>query len=252
MMKYIRFLHEGSINYGKLDKEEIIVLDRSYLEEGCQPNGELLRLEEVKILAPVQPSKVVCIGLNYSKHIEEMGDTRHEDPIIFIKPATTVIGPEDEIISPAMSQQVEHEAELAVIIGKTMKDVPEEKVNEFIFGYTCGNDVTARDLQRKDGQWTRSKGFDTFCPLGPWVVTDLDTSHLEVRALLNGEVKQTSNTQYFLNPVAKLVSFISQVMTLLPGDVIMTGTPEGVSPMKSGDEIVIQVEGIGELRNSMR
>lgn len=251
-MKYIRFLHEGSIQFGTLEEERITVLNRSFLEKESQPTGQTLNLKEVQLLAPVQPSKVVCIGLNYAKHIAEFGGTKPEEPVIFIKPNTSVIGPEAEIIAPAMSQQVDHEAELAVVIGKTAKEVSEDKAFDYIFGYTCGNDVTARDLQRKDGQWTRGKGFDTFCPLGPWIVTELDPSHLEIRALLNGKVKQASNTQYFLNSVAKLVSFVSQVMTLLPGDVIMTGTPEGVSPMKSGDEIVVQVEGIGELRNRIR
>lgn len=251
-MKYIRFIHEGAIRFGTLDGEKITVLDRSFLEKKNLPTGQILTFKDVQLLAPVHPSKVVCIGLNYAKHIAEFGGSKPEDPIIFIKPNTSVIGPEAEIIAPAMSQQVDHEAELAVVIGKTAKDISEDKAFDYIFGYTCGNDVTARDLQRKDGQWTRGKGFDTFCPLGPWIVTDLDPNHLDVRAILNGKVKQSSNTQYFLNPITKLVSFISQVMTLLPGDVILTGTPEGVSPMKSGDEIVVQVEGIGELRNRIR
>ena len=251
-MKYIRFLHEGSIQFGILEEEKISVLDRSFLDKESQTTGKTLKLSEVQLLAPVHPSKVVCIGLNYSKHIEEFGNKQPEEPIIFIKPSTAVIGPEAEIIYPTISRQVDHEAELAVVIGKTAKDVPEEKAFDYIFGYTCGNDVTARDLQRKDGQWTRGKGFDTFCPVGPWIVTQLDPSHLEIRALLNGKVKQSSNTRYFLNPIGKLIHFISQVMTLLPGDIIMTGTPEGVGPMESGDEIVVQIEGIGELRNRIR
>lgn len=251
-MKYVRFYYEGEVQFGTLDEGLITVLDRSFLEKENRPTGTTLNLKEVQLLAPVQPSKVVCIGLNYAKHIAEFGGNKPEDPIIFIKPSTSVIGPGAEIIAPAMSQQVDHEAELVVVIGKTTKDVSEDKAFDYIFGYTCGNDVTARDLQRIDGQWTRGKGFDTFCPLGPWIVTDLDPSHLDIRAILNGKVQQSSNIQYFLNPIAKLVSFISQVMTLLPGDVIMTGTPEGVSPMKSGDEIVVQIEGIGELRNRIR
>ncbi|AHF06696.1 fumarylacetoacetate hydrolase family protein [Desulfitobacterium metallireducens] len=251
-MKYVRFFYEEKIQFGILDEGIITVIDRSFLEKGNLPTGTTLSLKEVQLLAPVQPSKVICIGLNYAKHIAEFGGSKPEDPIIFIKPSTSVIGPEEEIVAPAMSQQVDHEAELAVVIGKTAKDIKEDQAYDYIFGYTCGNDVTARDLQRIDGQWTRGKGFDTFCPLGPWIVTDLDPSHLDIRAILNGKVKQSSNTQYFLNPIAKLVSFISQVMTLLPGDVIMTGTPEGVSPMKPGDEIVVRVEGIGELRNRIR
>lgn len=251
-MKYVRFFYEEAIQFGMLDGERVTVLDRSFLEKGHQSTGKILNLMDIQLLAPVQPSKVVCIGLNYAKHIAEWGGSKPEDPIIFIKPSTSVIGPNDHIVLPTISQQVDHEAELAVVIGKKAKDVREDQAYDYIFGYTCGNDVTARDLQRKDGQWTRGKGFDTFCPLGPWIVDNLDPSRLDVRAVLNGEVKQSSNTQYFLNPIPKLVSFISQVMTLLPGDVIMTGTPEGVGPMKSGDEIVVQVEGIGELRNCIR
>lgn len=252
-MKYVRFLYEGTLQFGMMqDEETIAVLDRSFLDNGNQPTGHSLRLQEVQLCAPVQPSKVVCVGLNYAKHIAEFGGSKPQNPILFIKPSTSVIGPDEEIILPPMSQHVDHEAELAVVIGKTAKNVPEAQAFDAIFGYTCGNDVTARDLQHLDGQWTRGKGFDTFCPLGPWIVTELDPSHCDVRAILNGQVKQSSNTQYFLNSVPKLVSFISQVMTLLPGDVILTGTPEGVSPMNSGDQIVVQIEGIGELRNRIR
>lgn len=251
-MKYVRFFYAGAVQYGMLNEEIITVLDRSFLEKEHQPIGITLNLNEVRLLAPVQPSKVVCIGLNYAKHIAEFGGNNPEDPIIFIKPSTSVIGPEAEIVVPKMSQHIDHEAELAVIIGKSAKEVMAAEAYDYIFGYTCGNDVTARDLQRIDGQWTRGKSFDTFCPLGPWIVTDLDPSHLDIQALLNGKVMQSSNTKYFLNPVAKLVSYISHIMTLLPGDVIMTGTPEGVSPMKSGDEIVVRIEGIGKLRNRIR
>lgn len=251
-MKYVRFLYEEKVQFGNLDEGIIRVLDRDFLEAESKPTGTTLSLKDVQLLAPVQPSKVVCVGLNYAKHIAEFGGSKPEDPIIFIKPSTSVIGPEAEIVVPEMSQQVDHEAELVVVIGKSAKDISEEQAFDYIFGYTCGNDVTARDLQRIDGQWTRGKSFDTFCPLGPWIVTDLDPSHLDICAILNGKVKQSSNTYYFLNPIAKLVSFISQVMTLLPGDVIMTGTPEGVSPMKPGDEIVVQIEGVGELRNRIR
>lgn len=175
-----------------------------------------------------------------------------EDPVIFIKPQTCVIGPEDEIIYPKISQQVDYEGELAVIIGKTIKDVSEKDAEEAIFGYTCANDVTARDLQKKDGQWTRGKSFDTFCPIGPWVVTELNPSQLDIQSLLNGGIKQSSNTQYFITSVPKLVSFISQVMTLYPGDVVLTGTPEGVGPMQPGDEVIVRIQSIGELRNIVK
>jgi 2-keto-4-pentenoate hydratase/2-oxohepta-3-ene-1,7-dioic acid hydratase in catechol pathway len=250
-MKYIRFLYREEVCFGEVEDDNVFILDRSYLDEGHKRTEATVKLNEVRLLTPVQPSKIICIGLNYAKHIEELGHTLHEDPVIFLKPLTTLIGPEDEILLPKMSQQVEYEAELVVVIGKTLKDVPEDQVLDSIFGYTCGNDVTARDLQRKDGQWTRSKGFDTFCPIGPYIVPDLNPSNLEIRSILNGEIKQSSNTEYFINSVPKLVSYISQIMTLSPGDVIMTGTPEGVGPMKSGDEISIQIEGIGELHNTV-
>lgn len=251
-MKFIRFLHRKDVYFGELEGENVYILDRSYLDEDCKRTEVSVKLNEVRLLAPVQPTKIICIGLNYAKHIEELGYILHEDPVIFLKPLTTLIGPEDEIILPKMSQHVEYEAELVVVIGKTLKDAPEAVVLDSIFGYTCGNDVTARDLQRKDGQWTRSKGFDTFCPIGPYIVTDLDSSNLRIRSVLNGVVKQSSNTENFINSIPKLVSYISQIMTLNPGDVIMTGTPEGVGPMKSGDEISIQIEGIGELHNTVR
>jgi 2-keto-4-pentenoate hydratase/2-oxohepta-3-ene-1,7-dioic acid hydratase in catechol pathway len=248
-MKYIRFSHHEKVYFGELEGETVFVLDQSFFEPGFQRTDVQYNLNEVKLLTPVQPSKILCIGLNYAKHIVELGHDHHEDPVIFLKPLTTLIGPEEEIVIPSMSKQVEYEGELVVVIGKTLKNVPEAQVFDSIFGYTCGNDVTARDLQRKDGQWTRSKGFDTFCPMGPWIVTDLDPSKLEIRAILNGEVKQSSNTEYLIHTIPKLVSYISQIMTLYPGDVIMTGTPEGVGPMNAGDEISIQIEGIGGLRN---
>lgn len=251
-MKIVRFQYQGNVCYGEIEGEKIFLLNHTYLDENYKRTGVIVNLSEVKLLTPVEPSKIICIGLNYAKHIEELGHTLHDDPVLFLKPLTALIGPEDEVLLPKMSERVEYEAELVVVIGKAMKDVPEDKVFDSIFGYTCGNDVTARDLQRKDGQWTRSKGFDTFCPIGPWIVTDLDPGQLEIRSILNGEIKQSSSTKYFINTVPKLVSFISQVMTLNPGDIIMTGTPEGVGPMQSGDEIVIQVEGIGELRNTVR
>lgn len=251
-MKYIRFKYEDKVCFGLLEGDKINILDRSYFENGWQKTGQAISIENVRLLAPVEPSKIVCIGLNYAKHIEELGHAFHEDPVIFLKPTTTLIGPEEEILIPAMSQQVEYEAELVVVVGKTAKNISETEAEDYIFGYTCGNDVTARDLQKKDGQWTRSKGFDTFCPIGPWIVSGLEPENLSIRSLLNGEVRQSSNTQNLINSVPKLVSYISQIMTLNPGDLIMTGTPEGVGPMKSGDVISVHIEGIGELRNRVR
>jgi len=252
-MKYVRLMtNEKEIRYGVLEGEQVRLLDRSFLDSNSKPTNACIPLDTVTLLAPVEPSKVICVGLNYALHIKEMNHSLPEDPVIFLKAPTCIIGPEAEIIYPKISQQVDYEAELAVVIGDTIKDVTEEEAAQAIFGYTCANDVTARDLQKKDGQWTRGKSFDTFCPIGPWVVTDLDPSRLEIQLLLNGEVKQSSNTRFFITSVPKLVSYISQVMTLKPGDIVLTGTPEGVGPMQSGDEVVVRIQAIGELHNILK
>lgn len=252
-MKYVRLMNrDKEIRYGVIEGEKVRLLDGTFLDPNSKPIDTWLPLDGVTLLAPVVPSKVICVGLNYALHIKEMNHTLPEDPVIFMKAPTSVIGPEAEIIYPKISQRVDYEAELAVIIGGTIKDVTEVEAAKAIFGYTCANDVTARDLQKKDGQWTRGKSFDTFCPIGPWVVTDIDPSQLEIQLLLNGEVKQSSNTKYFITSVPKLVSFISQVMTLYPGDVVLTGTPEGVGPMQSGDEVIVKIQAIGELHNTLK
>jgi 2-keto-4-pentenoate hydratase/2-oxohepta-3-ene-1,7-dioic acid hydratase in catechol pathway len=252
-VKYVRFANlDNEIRYGFMEGEKVRLLDGSFLDPESKPTDTLLSLDEVTMLAPVEPNKVVCVGLNYLKHIQEMKHSLPEDPVIFMKAQTSIIGPNTEIIYPKISQRVDYEAELGVIIGRTIKDVSEDEAAKAIFGYTCANDVTARDLQKKDGQWTRGKSFDTFCPIGPWVVTDIDPSHLDIQLLLNGEVKQSSNTRFFINSVPKLVSFISQVMTFYPGDVVLTGTPEGVGPMQVGDEVIVKIQNIGELRNYLK
>ena len=252
-MKYARFMNsDNEIRYGCIQGEKIQLLDRNFLDPLSQLTSQWLSLDEITLVAPVQPSKVVCVGLNYALHIKELNHAIPEKPVIFIKSPTCVIGPDDEIIYPKMSQRVDYEAELAVVIGTTIKDVTEVEAAKGIFGYTCANDVTARDLQKVDGQWTRAKSFDTFCPIGPWIVTDVDPSELDVQLLLNGVVQQSSNTRNFITSVPKLVSFISQVMTLFPGDVILTGTPEGVGPMQPGDEVIVKIETIGQLRNTLK
>lgn len=252
-MKYVRFMNdEKEICYGLVEGGKVRLLDRSFLDSKSKSIEAWIPLDEVTLLAPVDPRKVVCVGLNYALHIQEMKHTLPEDPVIFMKPHSSVIGPDAQISYPKISQRVDYEAELAVIIGEIIKDASEEEALKAIFGYTCANDVTARDLQKKDGQWTRGKSFDTFCPLGPWVVTDIDPSNLDIQLLLNGEVKQSSNTHQFINSIPKLVSFISQVMTLYPGDVVLTGTPEGVGPMKPGDEVIVRIQSIGELRNTIK
>jgi 2-keto-4-pentenoate hydratase/2-oxohepta-3-ene-1,7-dioic acid hydratase in catechol pathway len=219
--------------------------------ENPVPTGEDVPLAQVRLLAPVIPSKVVAIGKNYLEHAEEMGGPVPEEPIIFLKPSTSVIGPDDPIPYPRISERVDHEGELAIVIGRLARRVKAEEAGKFILGYTCGNDVTARDLQLKDGQWSRAKGFDGFCPLGPWVETQLDPTDVEVLCRVNGDVRQNARTSQLTFGPATLVEFITQVMTLLPGDVILTGTPAGVSPVQPGDKIEVDIEGIGVLANEV-
>src|SRR3979490_3242636 len=211
--------------------------------------GRQWPLAEVRLLAPILASKVVCIGKNYAAHAAEMGGEAPPDPVIFLKPNTAIVGPGVPIQLPADANPVHFEGELAAVIGRPCKDVPAARVAENILGYTVANDVTARDQQRKDGQWTRAKGPDTFCPAGPWIVTDAHTSDLELRTEVNGEVRQHSRTSLMMHDVGAIVEFISAVMTLLPGDLILTGTPDGVAPIEHGDTLSITVEEIGTLSN---
>ena len=214
--------------------------------------GQSYPVADVRLLAPVLPTKVVAIGKNYADHAREMGGEPPDEPVIFLKPSTSVIGPGDPIVRPEGVGRVDFEGELAVVIGRLCRDVPPERVSEVIFGYTCANDVTARDLQAKDGQWTRAKGFDTFCPLGPWIETDLDPSGLSLVTRRDGEVVQDGTTADMVHKVAALVSHASKAFTLLPGDVILTGTPAGVGPFVAGDVIEVEITGLGILRNGSR
>jgi 2-keto-4-pentenoate hydratase/2-oxohepta-3-ene-1,7-dioic acid hydratase in catechol pathway len=214
--------------------------------------GDRFAIGDVRLLAPILPSKVLAVGRNYAAHAAELGNDVPERPLIFLKPSTSVIGTGDVIRLPADSQQVEHEAELALVIGKVAKDVPRERALEVVFGYTCANDVTARDQQRADVQFTRAKGYDSFCPIGPWIQTDFDPSAVRVRCLVNGEVTQDGNTRDMIFDIATIVSFMSHVMTLVPGDVILTGTPEGVGPIVDQDTVTVAIDGIGELVNPVR
>ncbi len=203
-------------------------------------------------LAPCVPSKIIAVGRNYVEHAREHGAEVPSEPLIFLKPPSAVIGPGSPIRLPPQSRQVEHEAELAVVIGRRGKDIPEREAWAYVLGVTCGNDVTARDLQRRDGQWTRSKGFDTFCPLGPWIVTHLsleEISNAEILCRVNGEIRQRGNTREMVFPIPVLIAYISSVMTLELGDVILTGTPAGVGPLRPGDWVEVEVQGIGVLRN---
>jgi 2-keto-4-pentenoate hydratase/2-oxohepta-3-ene-1,7-dioic acid hydratase in catechol pathway len=250
-MRIVRFEQEGRSGYGILEGEQISVLWGTPYNDGLKnTTGEIMSLPEVTLLAPCEPSKIVALGLNYRDHALEFGHPIPEEPLIFLKPSTAVIGPDEDIRYPAMSRRVDYEAELAVVIGRTCSNVQEVEAWDYILGYTCINDVTARDLQQKDGQWTRAKGFDTFAPLGPWIETEIaNPGNLTVEAYLNGERRQHSSTQNLIFGVAAQVAFISRIMTLLPGDVIATGTPSGIGPMQPGDAVEIRVEGVGTLRN---
>ncbi|WP_067544839.1 fumarylacetoacetate hydrolase family protein [Nocardia crassostreae] len=211
--------------------------------------GRSWQLADVRLLAPILASKVICIGKNYAAHAAEMGGPAPADPVIFMKPNTSIVGPNAPIILPPSSSQVDYEGELAIVIGRPCKDVPAARAKDVILGYTVANDVTARDQQRQDGQWTRAKGYDTFCPLGPWIETALDPSDLEIVTELDGQVKQRSRTSLLLHDIPKLIEWVTTVMTLLPGDVILTGTPEGVGPVQAGQTVSVTVEGIGTLTN---
>lgn len=211
--------------------------------------GRSWPLADVRLLAPILASKVICVGKNYAAHAAEMGGVAPEEPVIFMKPSTSIIGPNAPILLPSNSSQVDYEGELAVVIGRPCKDVPAARAKDVVLGYTVANDVTARDQQKQDGQWTRAKGYDTFCPLGPWIETTADPADLEIVTELDGEVRQRSNTSLLLHDIPALIEWVSAVMTLLPGDVILTGTPEGVGPMNSGQNVSVTVSGIGTLTN---
>ena len=238
--------------FGVVEGDEISVIQGDPMYSGVTQIGKKVELSNVRLLAPVIPrSKVVCVGKNYSDHAKEMGGEVPAEPIIFIKPNTSVIGPGDTIVWPAMSERIDHEAELAIVIGRLCKDVPAERVNEVIFGYTLANDVTARDLQKSDGQWSRAKGFDTFCPLGPWIDTDFIPGKQRISASVDGELKQDAHLSDMIFDVTRIVTFVSEVMTLLPGDVILTGTPAGIGPMPEKSTVTVAVEGLGELTNKV-
>ena len=247
-MIFLRFESHGEPQYGILDRHQVTTISPhpfGAYEEMEDP----VPLADVRILPPVLPTKIIAVGVNYKAHGKEMGHDLPVEPLIFLKPASSVIGSMDPIVFPKMSSRVDHEAELAVVIKKRAKNVPEAQALDFVLGYTCFNDVTARDLQKKDGQWTRAKGFDTFSSIGPWIVTDLDASNLTLECYLNGALKQKGTTRDMVFGVSKLVSYVSGIMTLEAGDVIATGTPSGIGPMQPGDVVDVSIEGIGILRN---
>jgi 2-keto-4-pentenoate hydratase/2-oxohepta-3-ene-1,7-dioic acid hydratase in catechol pathway len=256
-MRIVRFVPpQGSKlgsdpHFGVMEDEKTIrAIASDPLYAGIFKEDETFLLEDVRLLAPVIPrSKVVCVGKNYADHAAEMGGEVPEEPIIFIKPNTSVIGPNEIIQWPISSERIDHEAELAVVISKICKEVPREKAKDVIFGYTVANDVTARDLQKKDGQWSRAKGFDTFCPLGPWIDTEFVPGSQQVTALVDGELKQSAPLSDMVFDVPFIIEFVTKVMTLLPGDVILTGTPSGIGPMSAGGEVEVAVQGLGSLKN---
>ncbi|CAM3753154.1 fumarylacetoacetate hydrolase family protein [Smaragdicoccus niigatensis] len=213
--------------------------------------GRTWQLADIRLLAPILASKIICVGKNYAAHAAEMGSAPPENPVIFMKPSTSIASPNSAIVIPPTSQQVDYEGELAVVIGRPCKDVKAARANDVILGYTVANDVTARDHQRMDGQWTRAKSYDTFCPLGPWIETSIDPSDLEIKTEVDGVVKQQSRTSLLLHSIPELIEWVSAVMTLLPGDVILTGTPEGVGPIVEGQSVSVTIEGIGTLTNTV-
>jgi 2-keto-4-pentenoate hydratase/2-oxohepta-3-ene-1,7-dioic acid hydratase in catechol pathway len=249
-VRLVRFRSGDRIATGSLEDGFVRPIRGTFFDDPV-PTGEEIPAENVRLLAPVIPSKVVCIGKNYLEHAEEMGGKVPEEPVIFLKPSTAVIGPADPIPRPGWSARVDHEGELGIVIGRLARDVRAEESGRYILGYLCGNDVTARDLQAKDGQWTRAKGFDGFCPLGPWVETELDPIDVAVECRVNGETRQAARTSQLAFGPAELIEFITRVMTLLPGDVILTGTPAGVGPLQVGDKVEVEVEGIGVLHNEV-
>jgi len=247
-MRIVRFRAGGKIRYGVLEGSHIV-------EYAGTPYGTFKKgrkkypLRQAVLLVPVVPSKVVAVALNYREHAEELNLPIPAEPIIFLKALSSLCGPDDPIICPAQAARVDYEAELAIVIKKRCRRVSAERAREHVLGYTCLNDVTARDLMARDGQWIRAKSFDSFCPVGPCIATDIDPNGVEVEAYLNGERKQASNTKHLIFPVEDVLARISAVMTLLPGDVIATGTPGGVGPMRPGDKVEVRIEGIGSLVN---
>lgn len=251
-MIILRFKHNGEIKTGILDGEKIREIKGNCYDK-FDLTGTFHEVNDVKLLPPCVPQKIVAVGLNYMDHIKEFGERRiPEEPTIFIKLPHTIIGPEDSIIIPEESARMDYEAELAVVIKKYCRRVSKEEAKDYILGATCLNDVTERNMQARDGQWTRSKNLETFCPIGPYIVTGLDYDNLDIKLLLNGEIKQHSNTSNMIWKAGELVSFISEVMPLYPGDIVTTGTTKGVGPMAPGDVVEVVIEGIGTLKNYVK
>ncbi|MFD9908137.1 fumarylacetoacetate hydrolase family protein [Streptomyces sp. NPDC059063] len=254
-MRIARFSIDGNVAFGAVegDKPDELVVDiiKGSPYADFELSGVKVPLSKVRLLAPVIGHKIVAFGRNYAEHARELGNEVPEAPFAFFKPATSMIGSGDAIQYPPFSEELHHEAELAVVIGRMCREVPRERVKDVIFGYTCANDVTARDVQKREKQWARAKGFDTSCPLGPWVETELDPSDLTIQCTVNGQQRQLGRTSDMVHSIEDLIVNISEAMTLLPGDVILTGTPEGVGPLHVGDEVAVTIEGIGTLTNKV-
>jgi 2-keto-4-pentenoate hydratase/2-oxohepta-3-ene-1,7-dioic acid hydratase in catechol pathway len=251
-VRIARIAHPEGVAFVALEGAEGELTAAEVAEHPFGPHrftGRRWPLADARLLAPILPTKIVCVGRNYAEHAREMGGEAPTDPVIFMKPNTAVVGPNVPIKLPASSDRVDFEGELAAVIGRPCKDVPAERAADVLLGYTLANDVTARDQQKADGQWTRAKGHDTFCPLGPWIETEVDAADLAIRTEVDGEVRQDSRTSLLLHSVPKLVEWISAVMTLLPGDVILTGTPAGVGPLRPGQTVSVTAEGVGTLTN---
>jgi 2-keto-4-pentenoate hydratase/2-oxohepta-3-ene-1,7-dioic acid hydratase in catechol pathway len=248
-VKVARFSNGAEPRFGIVDGPELVVLKGHPLVAGYQTTAERIPLKELKLLAPTIPSKIVCIGKNFADHAAEIGEEITEEPLIFFKPSSAIIGHGDTIVIPPQSKQVELEAELCLVIGKLAKNVSEEKALEYLWGVTIANDVTARDLQFGDGQWARSKAFDTFCPLGPWVETEFVPDSQVIESRINGEVRQNVAISEMVHKIPFIISYVSKNMTLLPGDIILTGSPAGISVINTGDMIECEIEGIGILSN---
>ncbi|GAA1516232.1 fumarylacetoacetate hydrolase family protein [Streptomyces albidochromogenes] len=258
-MRIARFSIDGNVAFGAISAAagergpDDLVLDiiKGIPYADFELSGVKVPLSKVRLLPPVLPSKVVAVGRNYAEHAAELGNEVPDLPLTFFKPSTSVTGPGDDIAYPSFSSELHHEAELAVVIGRMCREVPRERAKDVIFGYTCANDITARDVQQREKQWARAKGFDTSCPLGPWVETDLDPADLAVQCTVNGQQRQLGRTSDMIRSVEDLIVHISEAMTLLPGDVILTGTPAGVGPLNVGDEVAVTIEGIGTLTNKV-
>ena len=252
-MKIARFSHDQAIRYGIIDDADLVVLDGDPLYSGFEPTGERIPLADAVLLAPVIPrSKVVAVGKNYRDHAAEMGGEAPSEPLLFLKPNTSVVGPGDAVVFPKQSERIDFEGELAIVIGGVAKNVSAERADEVIFGYTIANDVTARDLQEADGQWARAKGFDTFCPLGPYIETEFSFDGATIETRVDGEVRQHAPPSDMVHSIGAIVEYASSVWTLLPGDVILTGTPAGVGEFTDGQVVEVEVSGIGILRNTGR